>query len=41
MDMVRAEKGPVCVPKNVHFFDTLPLTSVGELDKKALRVLPF
>lgn len=37
MDLVRADKGPVNVPKKIHFVPSLPLTSVGKVDKKALR----
>jgi fatty-acyl-CoA synthase len=35
--MVRAEKGPVQVPKAVHFVDAIPLSAVGKPDKKALK----
>jgi fatty-acyl-CoA synthase len=37
MDLVRVEKGAVCVPRHLEFVDTLPLTSVGKVDKRALR----
>ena len=37
MAMVREEKGPVQVPKAVHFIDAIPLSAVGKPDKKALR----
>lgn len=36
-DAVRRVKGPVMAPKSVDFVDDLPQTSVGKLDKKALR----
>lgn len=39
MEMVRAEKGEIHVPRLIHFVDDLPLTSVGKVDKKALRAL--
>jgi len=35
--MVRAQKGPVQVPKAVHFVDAIPLSAVGKPDKKALK----
>ena len=34
---VKARKGAAHAPKHVEFVDTLPLTSVGKIDKKALR----
>jgi fatty-acyl-CoA synthase len=34
---VRAAKGPICAPKRVEFLDTIPVTSLGKPDKKALR----
>ena len=37
MAMVREEKGPVQVPKAVHFVDAIPLSAVGKPDKKALK----
>lgn len=37
MDLVRERKGPVHTPKTVVFVETLPLTSLGKTDKKALR----
>jgi fatty-acyl-CoA synthase len=36
--LVREHKGPVQAPKSVEFADALPLTGLGKLDKKALRV---
>ena len=35
--LVRSRKGPHQAPKAVHLIDALPLTSVGKIDKKALR----
>lgn len=37
VERVRAAKGSVHAPKSVDFVDTLPLTPIGKLDKKALR----
>ena len=37
MDLVRARKGRLHAPKQVEFVDSLPLTPLGKLDKKALR----
>jgi len=37
MAFVRERKGPVIAPKSVFFVDTLPLTSLGKVDKKTLR----
>jgi long-chain acyl-CoA synthetase len=34
----RATMAPYKVPRSVHFHDALPLTAVGKLDKKALRL---
>jgi fatty-acyl-CoA synthase len=34
--MVKARKGSVYAPKSVHFVDTMPQTSVGKFDKRAL-----
>lgn len=34
---VRLAKGPVHTPKHLHFVESLPLTGLGKLDKKALR----
>lgn len=36
---VKAAKGAVQAPKSVDFVSTLPLTSLGKLDKKALRAV--
>lgn len=35
--LVRERKGSVHAPKSVEFLDSLPLTTLGKLDKKALR----
>ena len=35
--LVRQHKGPVHAPKAVDFVDSLPVTGLGKLDKKALR----
>jgi fatty-acyl-CoA synthase len=37
IDHVRTRKGAVCAPKEVRLVETLPLTAVGKVDKKALR----
>jgi fatty-acyl-CoA synthase len=37
IDFVVARKGAVCAPKTVSFETELPLTSLGKVDKKALR----
>jgi fatty-acyl-CoA synthase len=37
IDFVGQRKGVVCVPKRIEFEAELPLTSVGKVDKKALR----
>ena len=37
MHFVHEHKGPVIAPKAVVFADTLPLTPLGKVDKKALR----
>ena len=37
IERVRAAKGAVCAPKSVDFVETLPLTALGKVDKKALR----
>lgn len=34
--LVKDKKGSVYSPKSVHFVDSMPLTSVGKLDKRAL-----
>lgn len=36
---VKSAKGAVQAPKTVDFVETLPLTSLGKLDKKALRAI--
>jgi fatty-acyl-CoA synthase len=35
--LVREHKGPVCAPKSIELVESLPLTTVGKVDKKALR----
>lgn len=35
--LVRERKGPVAAPKSVEFRDSLALTALGKLDKKAMR----
>ncbi|MEZ5298479.1 MAG: hypothetical protein R2697_20055 [Ilumatobacteraceae bacterium] len=35
--MVKAEKGSQQSPKTIDYVDTLPVTPVGKLDKKAVR----
>jgi fatty-acyl-CoA synthase len=37
IDLVRERKGSVMAPKLVEFAESLPLTPLGKLDKKALR----
>ena len=37
MQLVKQRKGPVLAPKSVRFVDTLPVTPLGKIDKKALR----
>ena len=37
MEHVRAVKGAVWAPKQIHFRSSLPLTSIGKFDKRALR----
>lgn len=39
INSVKDAKGPIHAPKQVIFVDTLPLTPVGKVDKKALRLL--
>ena len=39
--LVRAAKGPVQTPKAVVFVDSLPVTPIGKIDKKALRAELF
>jgi fatty-acyl-CoA synthase len=36
-DLVKARKGSAHAPKHIEFVDSLPMTSVGKVDKKALR----
>jgi fatty-acyl-CoA synthase len=36
--LVRELKGPVHAPKSLEFLDELPLTPLGKIDKKQLRV---
>lgn len=36
-ELVKARKGSTHAPKSIEFVDTLPLTGVGKIDKKALR----
>lgn len=38
IEFCRANMAPYKVPKEVFFVDAIPLTSVGKIDKKALRV---
>ena len=35
--LVREHKGAVCAPKQIRFVDQLPVTTIGKLDKKAVR----
>jgi fatty-acyl-CoA synthase len=35
--LVREKKGPVQAPKSIEFLQSLPLTPIGKIDKKALR----
>ena len=37
IDLVKRRKGSTHAPKHVEFVDTLPMTSVGKVDKKALK----
>ena len=37
VQQVKIAKGAAHAPKHVEFVDALPLTSVGKIDKKALR----
>jgi len=37
-DFCRVNMAPYKVPREIHFLAVLPLTSVGKIDKKALRV---
>ncbi len=36
-DFCRANMAPYKVPREIHFVEAIPLTSVGKIDKKALR----
>ena len=36
-DLVKARKGAAHAPKHIEFVDSLPMTSLGKVDKKALR----
>ena len=36
-DLVKARKGSAHAPKHIEFVDSLPMTSLGAVDKKALR----
>ena len=36
-DLVKARKGSAHAPKHIEFVDPLPMTSLGKVDKKALR----
>ena len=35
--LVREHKGAVCAPKQIRFVEQLPVTTIGKLDKKAVR----
>jgi len=37
VSLVKERKGPLHAPKSVRFVQSLPLTSLGKVDKKALR----
>lgn len=37
-DFCRENMAPYKVPRDIHFVEALPLTAVGKLDKKALRI---
>jgi fatty-acyl-CoA synthase len=37
IELVKDKKGPVQAPKEIHFVKELPLTSLGKIDKQALR----
>ena len=37
IELVKARKGSTHAPKTVEFVDSMPLTGVGKIDKKALR----
>jgi len=36
--LVREKKGPIHAPKSIDFVDSMPLTPLGKIDKKALRL---
>ena len=38
LEFCRAEMTPYKVPKVIHIVDAIPLTPVGKIDKKALRL---
>lgn len=38
LEFCREKMAPFKVPKKIHFIDAIPLTSVGKIDKKSLRV---
>ncbi|MFJ6619794.1 hypothetical protein ACIQOW_19730 [Kitasatospora sp. NPDC091335] len=40
MDHVRARKGTLWVPKRLHLADALPLTALGEIDRRRLSNRP-
>jgi fatty-acyl-CoA synthase len=37
IEFVKQRKGSVHAPKQVQFVDSLPMTGVGKIDKKALK----
>ena len=37
IDFVKIRKGSLVAPKSVEFWDAIPLTNLGKLDKKAIR----
>jgi len=37
IQLVRLHKGAVQAPKSIEFVDSLPMTNIGKLDKKAIR----
>ncbi len=37
IELVKARKGSVMAPKSIEFWDALPLTNLGKLDKKKMR----
>jgi fatty-acyl-CoA synthase len=37
IDFVKARKGSLMAPKSVEFWDAIPLTNLGKIDKKAMR----